>query len=105
MTKQVYISTCVQALDGDVFRFALQAHYLLGNGFRFTLLKIGWMDARAHFMAVRKTDFSAVSVMEFSDRPVLTIWVTNTVKATLIYIKPYKIMDILTLWPWKWTFK
>lgn len=53
------------------------------------------MDAKAHLIAAWKTDFLNVSVMEFSDRPALTIWVTNTVKAKLIYIKPRKITDIL----------
>jgi hypothetical protein len=50
--KEVYTSPCVQALDGVVFRFALQAHYLSGNSFRFILLKIGWVDARARLIAV-----------------------------------------------------
>lgn len=66
-----------------------KAHYLLGNSFRFALLKISWVDARAHLIAVWKTDFLTVSVMEFSDRPALTTWVTNTVKGpfTLNHVK------------------
>jgi len=95
ITKRRVVSTYVQVLDGGLFRFALQAHYLSGNSFRFTQLKISWADARARIVAVWKKDFLTVSVIEFSDRPALTIWVTNAVKATLIYIKPRKIMDIL----------
>jgi hypothetical protein len=72
-----------------------KAHYLSGNSFRFTLPKISWADASARIIAVWKKDFLTVSIIEFSDLPALTIWVTNTIKATLIYIKPCKIMDIL----------
>jgi len=71
----------------------------------FTLLKISWVDARVRLIAVWKTDFLTVSVMEFSDCPALTIWVTYTFKATLIYIKPRKIMEILmvsSLLDFKW---
>jgi len=78
-----------------VFRFALEALYLLGNNFRFRLLKISWVDARGRLKAVWKTNFLIVSIMKFSDRPSLTMWVTNTFKAALICIKPRKIMDIL----------